>query len=93
MTFLRQGQICVPIHLYGENVEKSFSQNILKANGGDLQCMIKVVIVFSYTQNFVTWGLSALAPGQYTCIKLCYFLMSSVKLLKQFRQISYGAFC
>ena len=26
LTFLRQGQICVPIHLYGENVEKSFSQ-------------------------------------------------------------------
>ena len=32
-TFLRQGQICVPVHLYGENVEKSLSQNLLKANG------------------------------------------------------------
>ena len=30
---LRHGQICVPIHLYWENVEKSFSQNILKTNG------------------------------------------------------------
>ena len=27
------GQICVPIHLYGENVEKSFSQNVLKTYG------------------------------------------------------------
>ena len=24
LTFLRQGQICVPMHLYVENVEKSF---------------------------------------------------------------------
>ena len=24
LTFLRQGQICVPMHLYGENVEKLF---------------------------------------------------------------------
>ena len=33
LTFLQQGQIYVPIHLYGENVEKSFSKNELKANG------------------------------------------------------------
>ena len=26
LTFLRQCQICAPIHLSGENVEKSFSQ-------------------------------------------------------------------
>ena len=32
LTILRQGQICIPMHLYGENVEKSFSQNVLKAN-------------------------------------------------------------
>ena len=32
LTFLRQGQICVPMHLYGENVEKSFSQNVLKTD-------------------------------------------------------------
>ena len=30
---LLQGQICIPVHLYGENVEKSFSQNVLKTNG------------------------------------------------------------
>ena len=28
----RLGQICVPIHLYGENVKKSFSQNLLRTN-------------------------------------------------------------
>ena len=32
LTFLQQGQICVPMDLYGENVEKSFSQNVLKIN-------------------------------------------------------------
>ena len=30
LIFLRQCQICVPMYLYGENVEKSFSQNVLK---------------------------------------------------------------
>ena len=25
-----QGQVCAPIYLYGENVKKSFSQNVLK---------------------------------------------------------------
>ena len=33
VTVLWQGQICIPMHLYGENVEKSFSQNVLKTNG------------------------------------------------------------
>ena len=41
LTFLRQDQICITIHLYGENVEKSFSQTLLKNNGWNLQCMIK----------------------------------------------------
>ena len=30
LTFLRQGQICVPMHLHGITIEKSFSENILK---------------------------------------------------------------
>ena len=30
-----------------------------------------------YNQNFVPWELSALAPGLYTCIKLCNFQMPS----------------
>ena len=42
LTFLRQGQICVSMHFYGENVDKSFSQNVLKNNGWNLQCVIKV---------------------------------------------------
>ena len=33
LTFLWQGQNCVPMHLYGDNVEKLFSQNVLKTNG------------------------------------------------------------
>ena len=36
--------------------------------------MIKVVKHFRYNQNFVPRGLSALATGLYTCIKLCKFL-------------------
>ena len=32
LTVLRQCQISVPMHLYGENVEKSFSKNVLKTN-------------------------------------------------------------
>ena len=28
LTFLRRGQICVPVHLYGENIENSVSQNV-----------------------------------------------------------------
>ena len=71
LTFLQQGQISVPMDLYWENVEKSFSQNILKINDWNLQWVIKVVKHFSY--NFVPWGLSTLSPGLYTCIKLCNF--------------------
>ena len=63
--YLRQGQIFIPILLYGENVEKSFPQNVLK-NNGNLLCTIKVVKLFSYNQNFVPRELSALAPGLYT---------------------------
>ena len=31
------------MHLYGENVEMSFSQNVLKTKGWNLQCMIKLL--------------------------------------------------
>ena len=48
LTFLRQGQICIPMHLYGENTENSVSQNVLKTNGWNLQYMIKVANTFSY---------------------------------------------
>ena len=70
LTFIRQGQI----HLYAENVEKSFSQNVLKINGWHWQCMniilsylmIKVVKPFSNNQISVPRGLSALAFELYT---------------------------
>ena len=53
LTFLRQGKIFVPMHLYRENIEKSVSQNVLKTNGWNWQCMIKVANPFSYNHNFV----------------------------------------
>ena len=40
LIFLRQGQICAPVHLCGEYAEKSFSHNELKSNGLNLQGMI-----------------------------------------------------
>ena len=33
LTFLQQGQINLPIHLFGESVEKLFSENVLKTSG------------------------------------------------------------
>ena len=53
LTFLWQGQICIPMNLYGENIEKSFHQNVLKTNGWNLQYMIKVANTYSYYPNFV----------------------------------------
>ena len=32
-NFIQQDQICIPMHLYGDDIKKSFSQNVLKANG------------------------------------------------------------
>ena len=60
----------------------------------NLPCMIREVKLVSYKQNFVLWGLSALALGLYTCIKLCNILMSSsLKLLEQFSPDFTWAFC
>ena len=57
LIFLRQGQICIPKHLYWENVKKSFSQNVWKTYGWNLQCVIKVVKRFSYNKKkIVPWG-------------------------------------
>ena len=67
LTFLQQGQICVPMLLSGENINKNvivFSK-CSKANCWNLQCMIKVVNLFSYSQMFVPWELIALALGLY----------------------------
>ena len=46
LTFLRHSQSCVSMHLYGENIENSVSQNVFKADGWNLQCMIKVANTF-----------------------------------------------
>ena len=69
LTFLHLGQICVPVHLYGENIEKSVSHNVLKINGWNLQCMIKVANPFSYNQKFVPWGYLPLALGYIIVLK------------------------
>ena len=50
---LRQGQIYIPVHLYGEYIDNSVSQNVWKTNDWNLQCMIKAANPFSCNQNFV----------------------------------------
>ena len=65
LTFdlLRQGQICVPMCLYEENIENLISHNVLTTNDRNLQCMIKVANPFSYNQDFVPWGYLPLPLG------------------------------
>ena len=64
LTFLCQGQVCISIHLYGENVEKSFSTSALKTNGWNLHCMHKVV------KLLVT--IKILSPGGHVPLPLGY---------------------
>ena len=40
-----------PMHLYGESIENSVSQNVLKTNGWNLQYIITVANPFSYNQH------------------------------------------
>ena len=49
LTFLRQAQICILWLVWG-NLEKSVSQDVLKTNGCNLQCMIKAANPFSNNQ-------------------------------------------
>ena len=63
LTFLWQGHICIPMHLYGESIEKLISLNILKTNGWNLQQMIKVANPFSYNKNFDLWSHLPLPLG------------------------------
>ena len=51
LTRLQKGQICITMHLYGENVEKSIPQNVLKTNGLNLR-VIEVVKRISYNQMY-----------------------------------------
>ena len=46
--------------------KKSFSRNVLKTCGRNLQYMIRVANPFSYSKTFVPQGLIALAPELYT---------------------------
>ena len=62
---LLQTQESVLIHLSGEKVEKSVSQNIFKTNGRNVQHMIKVVELF---RNHKKLGFRP-CHGLYTCIK------------------------
>ena len=62
LVVLWQGQICVPMHLYWENIEKSFSENVWKTYSWNLQCMI-IANPFSYNQNFVPWSCLPLLLG------------------------------
>ena len=52
MTILLQGQSCISMHLYGEYIENSVSQNILKAIDCNLQ-YDQSINPFSYNQTFV----------------------------------------
>ena len=52
------------MHLYGENVEKSFSRNVLKTNSWNLQWVIKVEKHVGYNQ--------ILSPGGYLSLPLGY---------------------
>ena len=61
LTFLRQGQICVPILLYGEMLKNHFLK---------MYEIYNEVKLFSYNQNFVPCELSALAT-KYPSIKSC----------------------
>ena len=62
-----------PIHLFRENVEKSFSTDIWKPNGWNSQRITKLFKLLICNQNFVYCGLSILVPGLYTCMKLCIY--------------------
>ena len=51
--FTPRSNFALPYILYGENAEKTFSLYVLKTNGRNLQCMIKVVNPFCYNQDCV----------------------------------------
>ena len=64
LTFLRQGQVCVSMHLYWDNIEKNKSFSLCIND----QClkiiiMIKVAKPFGYNQKFVTKGYLPLPRG------------------------------
>ena len=94
LTFLWHGQIGLLMHLYGETIENSVSQNVLKTSGWNLQCMIKVANPFSYNQNFVPQGYLPLPLGN-TCIKnlIIFKRLLLWNSLTNFQQLSHWALC
>ena len=61
LTFLRQGQLRSPMHLNGKNRKISF-------NGRKLARNEQMDRKFMFMKIFWAQGLSAPAPGLYTCI-------------------------
>ena len=56
-----------------ENIDRSFPLDIVKANGGNLQCMIEAVKRFNKNNKKKTFRvLYTLVPGLYTSMKYCY---------------------
>ena len=64
LTFFTAGQIYVPLHFIWRKYWKSFSQNDLKTNGWNLQCMIILL------KLLVT--IKILSPGGYLSLPLGY---------------------
>ena len=84
LTFYGTVKFASP-HLYGGNVEQSFSQNVLKTNGRNLKCMIKAQKRSSDSQNLVTQGYLPLCSGLYINVwNYVIFKSSYLKLLDQF---------
>ena len=76
------------------SIENSFSENVLKTAGWNLQCMIKVANPFSFNHNFVLQGYLPLPLGYIHVWNLIIFehllLLNS---LTNFHQISHWTFC
>ena len=64
------GAVCLLAYIHVLNHEKKmYKIRLQKDFFRNLQQMGKVIRPFCWHQNFVPWGLSANAPGLYTCIK------------------------
>ena len=65
------------------NHEKNVKNQTSKRFLWNLQQMGKVIRPFCWHQNFVPWGISAPAPGLYTCIK-SYRKLYKIRLQRLF---------
>ena len=72
--FLLTSKLCPPLpwgYIHVLNHEKIVQNQTSKRFLWYLQQMGKVIRPLCWHKNFVPWGLSAPAPGLYTCIKSC----------------------